>query len=638
MTNTPSTESYDFGDYLSVLKRRWRTIAGWTLAGVLLAAAYLVVGPKTYTATASVYVTNNAANSQGLFGSKTTSVVNMDNEAQIVQSTSVSRHAVKLLHSSLTPNELLKNVSVAVPANTQVLQISCSASSPEGSAHCAEAFANSYLYVRQQSAQNKVQSEIKADQDREKALESELQTLETALSGLKAGSADYAAAHARLANISSRLTPLRSAIASLGASNNYQAGYIITRAINPTSPSSPRKLLYGPSGLMAGLLIGLGLAFLAERKDDRLHAPADVERFLGVPLLAVFGRRPAELPHALCPRRSEYGRAFSELARTTAAELGEGPHAILVTGSPDAGVVGANVAAALARTRSEVVLLLPEPQVTRAPLVSRTPSARVPGLGDVLAGAATLSEVLRPFPGARRLSVITAGDYPDLVEDLPADKGARIMNELQGHAPFVVIAAPAADEAAMLGLAELARTVILVVETGRTGRAEIASWLRGLHQMRARVLGAVALPAAGRREGKRAWTETPASRADAGEPQPGPVARDAAARERLPREVDKRPAAPATTSAPPPGQRKATSNPPSWDPLAKSSPRRPYQDDPAPRPVRPQATGQATPQPSSPQAPAQTWPMPRMLRPDAGKDAPSDPTARHASGRVTDEK
>src|SRR6266704_6366520 len=129
MIDAARAESYEFSDYISVLRRRWRKILAWTVLGMLAAAAYLVAGPKTYTATAKVYVTTNAANSQGLLGSKTTTVVNMDNEAQIVMSTSVSNHAVRRLDSKLSPTELLRRVTVTVPANTQVLQISCSSPS-----------------------------------------------------------------------------------------------------------------------------------------------------------------------------------------------------------------------------------------------------------------------------------------------------------------------------------------------------------------------------------------------------------------------------------------------------------------------------------------------------------------------------
>ena len=37
----------------------------------------------------------------------------------------------------------------------------------------------------------------------------------------------------------------------------------------PSSPSSPRKLLYIPSGLIVGLIVGLAWAFAKDRKDKR---------------------------------------------------------------------------------------------------------------------------------------------------------------------------------------------------------------------------------------------------------------------------------------------------------------------------------------------------------------------------------
>ena len=198
--------------------------------------------------------------------------------------------------------------------------------------------------------------------------------------------------------------------------------------------------------------------------------------------------------------------------------------------------------------------MLPDPEAAKAPLLARAAAGRVPGLGDVLAGTATLAEAMRPFPGVRRLSVIVAGDNADLLEDLPSDKGTRLLSELQAQAPFVVIATSAADEAAMLGMAELAGTVVLVTEIGRNRRAEVAAWLRGFSQMRARVLGAVTLPAAGRRDGKRTRDAAQAPRAESGDSHAGLPARDASPRERLPREPDKRTATPAARPRPRPAQ------------------------------------------------------------------------------------
>jgi uncharacterized protein involved in exopolysaccharide biosynthesis len=85
MASSPDPGAFELGDYLGVLRRRWWVVLLAASLGTLVAAAYVTLAPKTYTATTTVYVTANAANTNQLQGSRTSgAVVNMDNEAQIV--------------------------------------------------------------------------------------------------------------------------------------------------------------------------------------------------------------------------------------------------------------------------------------------------------------------------------------------------------------------------------------------------------------------------------------------------------------------------------------------------------------------------------------------------------------------------
>ena len=94
----------------------------------------------------------------------------MDNEAQIVQSSTVAAQAGKYLNSKRTADQLAKQVSVAVPANTSVLNISCAAPSPDGAQACAQAFAKAYLAVRQATAVGKITNERTQLVSRQKTL------------------------------------------------------------------------------------------------------------------------------------------------------------------------------------------------------------------------------------------------------------------------------------------------------------------------------------------------------------------------------------------------------------------------------------------------------------------------------------
>ena len=137
MTDPPRPDFLELADYTGVLRRRgWIALALAGLGG-LVSVVYLAVAPASYQATADVYVTPNSANQNVVLGSKGTSTaVNMDNEAQIVESNTVAVLAARTLHSRMPAQALLGQVSVSVPANTAVLAISCSAPSPGSAAAC----------------------------------------------------------------------------------------------------------------------------------------------------------------------------------------------------------------------------------------------------------------------------------------------------------------------------------------------------------------------------------------------------------------------------------------------------------------------------------------------------------------------
>src|ERR1022692_3328676 len=502
MTVSPRPDSFEVIDYLRVLRRRGWIAFGLACVGVLAAAAYLSVAPKAYTATASVSVSPNAANSQQIAGSRVAGqTVNMDNEAQLVQSNSVAALAAKALHSASTPQQLAKEISVAVPPNTSVLQISCTTRPAVAAAHCAEAFAQAYLTTSESNAKSKIANEITQLQSSQAPLQRKALTLSGKVKSLPSTSPKLAADKAELRNVESQLGALRGHISALGASVNYTPGSIITAAVTPTAPSSPKPLLYLPSGLLAGLLIGLLAAFALDRRDDRIHAASDVERFLDLPVLFSLSQPRLSPQTSLVSARSRTGRAFTELTQAAAGALGEGNHVILVAGtSPgqSTSVIATNLAATLARTRSEVILVCADVRDSVTPALLGVGDGR--GLAEVLGGTATVSEVARRPAEVARLRVITPGvDTATALYQIQHDTSRRLVAELQRDARYVIIQAQATgDGADTFSLAEFADAAIVVVEVGATTRAELSDSLRRLDRMRTAVLGAAVLPAARR--------------------------------------------------------------------------------------------------------------------------------------------
>jgi len=351
------------------------------------------------------------------------------------------------------------------------------------------------------------------------ALEKSMAKLSTAIGGLAKKSATRLTDQTGLAGDRIQAKALNARITTLtGLAANVNGGKVITPATPPGKPSSPSKSLVLPSGLVAGLVIGLIVAFVWDRRDKRLHTAADVERLLGLPVLLNLSRKAFGRQVSLASPRSQTGRAFTELAYTVAASLGEGSHVVLVAGAtpgPGASVVAANLAAALARTHSEAVLVCADTRDSVAPKLFGLAGSR--GLAEVVAGVATVGEVVRGPAGLPGLWVIPPGLDTSLTDyQLQYDTARALTSQLRRDARFVVIEAQAGDDAAdNLALAECADAAVLTVEVEHVTREEAAGCITRLQRIRVALLGAAALPAISDRHAVRPVQGPPRSAAQA---------------------------------------------------------------------------------------------------------------------------
>jgi len=62
---------------------------------------------------------------------------------------------------------------------------------------------------------------------------------------------------------------------------------VVERATRPTSPVRPQKQLIWALSGVAGLALGVGVAFLSDSLDNRIRSRDEIERVLGVPVLGV---------------------------------------------------------------------------------------------------------------------------------------------------------------------------------------------------------------------------------------------------------------------------------------------------------------------------------------------------------------
>src|SRR5215831_1978712 len=519
-------DSFEAADYTGVLRRRWWIIVACACIGVVGAFAYVTVAPKSYTATASVNVNPTAADqSNAVAGSRTNgATVNLDTEAQVVTSTAVATSAGKLLHSTLTPYKLSAQINVTVPPNSSILDISCTASTPTGAANCANDFAKAYLVNRQQSAVNYVQGQLKTLQAQVTQLNSAIAALGTKIGTLPRNSPTRAADVALRASDKSKLNKLTQEYATTnGQLANTNGGSVNNVATPPGKPSSPKKSLIIPSGLVLGLLIGLIVAFLVDRCDKRIHSAAHAERVLDLPVLlnlfaGAFGREVS-----IASPRSKTGQAFTDLAHGVAAALGEGNHVVFVAGAtpgPAGSVVAANLAVTLARTHSEVVLVCANMNSTVAPKLLGLGEGE--GLAELIAGNATVRDVVQGPAGMPGLWVITPGADPSLAfYHLQHNTARALTSQLRRDARYVIIEAQAADDGAdTFALGEFADAALVTIEVARSTKTDALECVRRLRQLRTPVLGAAVLPALGKRIAVRPPRQAP-PRPSTGPGEPG---------------------------------------------------------------------------------------------------------------------
>ena len=543
MTPQAAPDYFELSDYTTVLRRRWRRIVLVTLAGVALTGAYVFLAPKTYTATVLVQV-NALPNNANAVGGRTGGPVNMDNEAQAVRSLTVANLVKKRLRSSLSATDISNNIRVSVPPNSTYLQITCAASSAIGAQKCANIVGSAYLDNRRVTIMKLLGTGITTLQQDATRLSQKIVVFKTLLLTLRhqhpnqvIGSKTQISDELQLAGLQTTLQQVQANIstaeplhASLSDPNGTIVGQIKSPATVPTSPSSPRKLLYIPSGLIAGLVIGLAWAFGRDRRDRRVHSVRDVERLGDLPtLLSLIDKQHGRVTSLESPR-SVAGRAFSELARYVDAAFGEGNHVIAVaaTSSGSAGsVVAVNLAAALARTSDRTVLICADLHGTTAPELLGVSRGR--GLSEVLTGAARVSEVAAPTGDLPRLRVITPGiDASRAVLAMQQAKLKRLFSDVMDDARYVVIEVQSLGENSdAFGLAQFAEAAVVAVEVERSSRDDIVDCVRRLSRLRTPLLGTVVLRPGGGGM-RRARSDAPVRAPYAGavvspEPEPDPV-------------------------------------------------------------------------------------------------------------------
>lgn len=483
----------DLHDHLAVLRRNWWLVVVCTALGLTAAAAITTQLPRSYESVTSVLVLPAGDQDANAEGGRTKNTINLDTEAQLVRSTAVAARARALLHTGTPPSRLSEAVSVSVPPNSTVLNITFTAPTPRAARNGSHAFATAYLANRVDGARAAAETATKALHEQVDKVTGQLEELSAKLAGTTDASTKIVLQTKRR-NLSQQLDDLTTRLGEATA-EPVDGGRIISAASLPTAPTSPVLVVDLAAGAMLGLLLGILAALLRARVDRRIRCADDVRRRTGTPVLAELTRTPDQL---LAPT-TEDGRVFSRLRNELTARDTRRP-LVAVVGtrtSPVTTAVAANLAAAFSRAGNDTILVTADMAARSShTAVALLGVSASPGWSDVLSGGTPLDEALQAAAREPCLRVLPVGAAASAAGLCQSESARNTLTSLRARADHVIIAAPDTRSGAdAQTLASLADAAILAVERRSTRTDDILDAVDQLRRVGTPLLGAVLVPA-----------------------------------------------------------------------------------------------------------------------------------------------
>jgi capsular exopolysaccharide synthesis family protein len=248
-------------------------------------------------------------------------------------------------------------------------------------------------------------------------------------------------------------------------------------------------------GLLLGLLLSFGLAFLLEKLDETIKTPEDIERHLHLPVIGIVPKIADEvIESAATDPRSSFSEAYRSLRTGLQYATESGAPRVLLITSALAGEGKTTTAVMLARKFAQlgIKVLLIDADLRRPSLHTRLNLDNESGLSDYLSGQAGASSIFRPTTEANLTVVTSGGTPPNPAELLSAARFRSLLTEAVQTYDQVIIDGPP-----LLGLADApiianaADGTLIAIEAGNARIGVLRGALKRLFAVRARIAGAL---------------------------------------------------------------------------------------------------------------------------------------------------
>ena len=412
---------------------------------VAAVAGYTFLVPPQYTATAELFATyasqGESQNSSDMNSGASYLSTQIKTYPQLVKTEAVLKPVIKELGLDMTTDELAGKVTATNPSNTFMVEVSVQDGNAEQSARIANSVAKNLS----------------------ERISSSLYTDESAKSPIK-------------------LT-------------------LVQKARTPQSPSSPKVGLYLASGVVLGLICGVGMALLLDAINTRVESSSDVRELTKASSLGSIQRselldepRPVVISRPSSKEAEEFRRIRTNISFLAPnVNVKEHGHLLVFTSTrPGEGktTTATNTAAAIAEVGKSVLLIDAD---LRHPFVAKKMGIEGHvGLSHILSAQATPRDVVQKY-WKQNLHVLPAGKRPANASVL---LNSELMTEMVEQAltqyDYVIIdTAPlsVANDATVFG--RMAHGLILVVGQGIAEKKDLADTATSLNEADVPVLGFV---------------------------------------------------------------------------------------------------------------------------------------------------
>ncbi len=269
---------------------------------------------------------------------------------------------------------------------------------------------------------------------------------------------------------------------------------IISRAEPPEGPSKPNKSQNYIVSVMAGLAVGLGVAFLIEYLDTSVKTMADAETLLGLPVLTVIPNKGGPMPLIQDSGRLPHAEGYRILRAKLDLKVqnGIGPSLSMLSGGPGEGKSTTifNLAVVCAQAGQSVILV--DCDLRRPTLHDLLGVSNERGLSNYLRGEGEAASFVQRS-AIPKLQILTAGNMPmSEIGVLAGDKIRNMLDDLKQRYDLVLIDAPP-----VLGISDgsiIAREVdyvILVIQHRRYPREISLRAKRAIEEVHGNCVGMV---------------------------------------------------------------------------------------------------------------------------------------------------